>query len=59
MDRDERRKWIEAMDVEISDLIEREAFQLVSRDEPLGKDKQIVKSMWTFRRKRKPDGTVS
>ena len=35
MSGEERRKWIESMDVEISDLNEREAYELVSREDVL------------------------
>ena len=56
---EERRKWIESMDVEMSDLTERNAYELVSREEVLKQGHNIVKSMWAFRRKRRPDGSVS
>ena len=55
----ERRKWIESMDTEITDLMEREAFELVPRSEVSKLGKRVIKSMWAFRRKRRPDGTVS
>ena len=55
----ERKKWMEAMDVEMNDLIERKAFELIPRSEPLSIGKKIIKSMWAFRRKRRPDNTVS
>ena len=56
---EERLKWIESMDVEMSDLIERNAFELVPRSQVLQAGQKIVKSMWAFRRKRRPDGSVS
>ena len=59
MSEEERLKWIEAMDVEISDLVERNAFDLVPRSQALQAGHNIVKSMWAYRRKRRPDGTVS
>ena len=59
MSEEERLKWIEAMDVEISDLVERNAFDLVPRSQALQAGHNIVKSMWTYRRKRRPDGTIS
>lgn len=59
MDGEERRKWIESMDVEISDLVDRNAFELVDREAVLKGGDPVVKSMWAFRRKRKPDGTIS
>ena len=37
MDKEKRLKWMQALDNEISDLAEREAFQLVPRSEPLSK----------------------
>ena len=59
MQGDERRKWMEAMDAEIKELTVRKAFEFVPREEPLKAKKQIVKSLWAFRRKRRPDGAVS
>ena len=47
------------MDTEMSDLIERKAFELVPRSKPLSLGKKIIKSMWAFRRKRQPDNTIS
>ncbi len=59
MSGEERFKWIESMDVEMSDLTERQAYELVPRNDVLALGKKVVKSMWAFRRKRKPDGSVS
>ena len=59
MQGDERRRWMEAMDNEISELIERKAFEFVPCSDPMSKGKQIVKSLWAFRRKRRPDGSIS
>lgn len=59
MPEEERLKWMEAMDIELSELSDRGAFEFVPRTEPLEKEKPITKSLWTFRRKRRPDGTVS
>ena len=56
---EERRKWMESMDEEINDLNERQAYELVPRSEVLKAGKKIVKSMWAFRRKRRPDNTIS
>ena len=56
---DERRKWIESMDVEMSDLVERKAFELVPRSAAADAGQRIVKSKWAFRRKRRPDNTIS
>lgn len=59
MDSTERFKWLEAMDKEIQDLVDRNSFELVPRSEPMSKGEQIIKSMWAFRRKRKPSGEIS
>ena len=59
MDTSERLKWLEAMDTEMSDLVERQAFELVPRQQVLADNKKVVKSMWAFRKKRKPNGDVS
>ena len=56
---DERQRWIEAFDVEMSDLTERQAYELVPRSDVLQAGKKIIKSMWALRRKRKPDGSIS
>ena len=56
---DERHKWIESMDVEMSDLVERKAFELVPRSEASKNGQRVVKSKWAFRKKRRPDNTVS
>ena len=59
MQGEERSKWMDAMDAEIRELGERKAFEFVPRSEPLKLKKQVVKSLWAFRRKRRPDGTIS
>jgi hypothetical protein len=59
MGTEERKKWLESMDVEISDLVEREAFEFVPRSVPRQLNEPVIKSMWAYRRKRKPDGTIS
>jgi hypothetical protein len=59
MDPTERAKWLKSMDIEIQDLIDRKSFVLVPRSEPKSKGEQIIKSMWAFRRKRKPNGELS
>eukprot|EP00977_Amphora_coffeiformis_P012588 scaffold3140_cov87-Amphora_coffeaeformis.AAC.1 len=55
----ERAKWLQAMDQEINDLLDRNTFELVPRSEPNSKNEQVIKSMWAFRRKRKPNGEIS
>eukprot|EP00977_Amphora_coffeiformis_P018639 scaffold6616_cov121-Amphora_coffeaeformis.AAC.1 len=47
------------MDQEINDLLDRNTFELVPRSEPNSKNEQVIKSMWAFRRKRKPNGEIS
>ena len=59
MDKVERVLWLKAMDAEISELSDREAVELVPRSEPKQLNEEIVKSTWAFRKKRKPDGSVS
>jgi hypothetical protein len=56
---EERCKWIEAVDAEMSDLTECKACELVPQSEGLAKGKQVIKSVWAFRRKRRLDGSVS
>eukprot|EP00977_Amphora_coffeiformis_P023186 scaffold12381_cov86-Amphora_coffeaeformis.AAC.2 len=55
----ERAKWLQAMDQEINDLLDRNTFELVPRSEPNSKNEQVIKSMWAFRCKRKPNGEIS
>ena len=59
MQGEERRKWMDAMDAEMKELAGRKAFEFVPREEPIKLKKQVVKSLWAFRRKRRPDGTIS
>ena len=56
MDGLECKKWLESMDVEMSDLVAQNAFEFVPREEATRANKQVIKSMWAFRRKRCPDG---
>eukprot|EP00977_Amphora_coffeiformis_P005344 scaffold1142_cov83-Amphora_coffeaeformis.AAC.1 len=44
----ERAKWLQAMDQEINDLLDRNTFKLVPRSEPNSKNEQVIKSMWAF-----------
>ena len=49
--------WYEAMDVELDALRQKNTMTEIDRsDVPIGK--QIVKSTWAFRRKRRPNGEV-
>ena len=47
----ERLKWIESMDAEMQDLTDCNAYKLVKRHEATSRGKQVIKSMWAFRRK--------
>ena len=47
------------MDAEMQDLTDRNAYELVKHHKATSKGKQVIKSMWAFRRKRRPDGSVS
>ena len=51
--------WMHAMDSEVTELLEWNAIEFVARSEALANNEQVVKSMWAFRRKRKPDGSIS
>ncbi|KAL7565609.1 hypothetical protein ACA910_018971 [Epithemia clementina (nom. ined.)] len=53
----ERRKWREAMDTELNELESRNTFRMVPRH--IARGKEIVDCMWTLRKKRLPDGTIS
>ena len=57
MDQEEQEKWFIAMDRELDELEEKGTFTLVPRRAANGKE--IVDSMWTLKRKRLPDGTLS
>ena len=57
LSREEQDKWIAAMDKELNELEAKQTFKLVPRSKANGKE--IVDVMWTFVRKRKPDGTIS
>ena len=59
MQGEERKRWMDALDTEISDLAERNAYELVPRESVLAQGKKVVKSMWALRRKRKPSGEIS
>ena len=59
MDPDERAKWFDSMDEELKVLFESGVMEFVSRDFVVSQRKEIVKSTWAFRKKRKPDGSVS
>ena len=54
---EERTKWYIAMDKELNELEAKGTFRLVPRSKAAGKE--IVDTMWTLKRKRLPDGTIS
>lgn len=54
---DEIERWYEAMDVELQALHDKETMIEIDRcDVPTGK--QIIKSTWAFKRKRRPNGEI-
>ena len=56
---EERSKWFDSMDEEIRALFESGACEFVDRDEATRQNKQVVKSTWAFRKKRRASGEVS
>ena len=48
----------EAMEAEWSQLTEMEAWEIVPRDKAIKMGKRVIDSVWAFRRKRYPDGSV-
>ena len=54
---EEQEKWFIAMDRELDELEGKGTFRLVPRSNAKGKE--IVDTMWTLKRKRLPDGTIS
>ena len=59
MDPEEFLKWLKSMDTEMSNLIEHWAFELVPHVGIIQANKKIVKSVWAFCQKQKPDGSAS
>ena len=55
----ERDKWFDSMDEELKALFESDACQFIDRAEVVRRKKEIVKSTWAFRKKRKPSGEVT
>jgi hypothetical protein len=55
---EERNKWLDSMDEEISQLYKQDTFEFVSRSEVEKQGEEIVKTTWAFRKKRKPSGEV-
>ena len=54
---DEIERWYEAMDIELGALREKQTMSEIPRS-AVPPDKQIVKSTWAFRRKRRPNGEI-
>jgi Reverse transcriptase (RNA-dependent DNA polymerase) len=55
----EQAAWFEAMDDEIQALLRKHTFVKVDREIAVQLNAEIVGTTWVFRRKRKPDGTVT
>lgn len=54
---EEKKRWLEAMDVEIQQLWEKGTFRPIDKSE-VPKGAQILGSTWVFKRKRHPDGLL-
>ena len=59
MDAEEQDRWFDSMDEEIQALFKSGACEFMDREEVLKQKKEIVKSTWAFRKKRKPSGEVT
>lgn len=55
---EDREGFIEAMKVEMEQLLKMDAFVKVPRQKALDEGKTIIDSTWAFRRKRFPDGSL-
>jgi hypothetical protein len=55
---EDREGFIEAMKVEMDQLLKMKAFVKVPRQKALDEGKTIIDSTWAFRRKRFPDGSL-
>ena len=55
----EKAGWFDAMNAELDELMFKKTFNLVPRSTAASRGKDIIPVMWVFRRKRKPDGTVT
>jgi len=53
----ELRHWMDAIDDELQALYDKQCYTLVDKEEAEGH--QIVDSTWVFKRKRRPDGSLS
>lgn len=57
MEDSEQELWLDAMDLEILELVKKHTFVVVPRAE--AGTREIVPSTWVFKRKRRPDGEIS
>ena len=58
MDPQEREQWFDSMDEELQALWENGTFEFVDRSEVEKAAKEIVRTTWAFRKKRRPSGEV-
>jgi hypothetical protein len=56
MDTDERSKWYDTMDAELSSLFECDCFDIVRISE--ARNQQIIPCTWALRKKYHPDGSL-
>ena len=54
MDAEERNKWFDSMDEELTALFKSGACEFVNKDDVIKAKHEIVKTTWAFRKKRKP-----
>ena len=54
----DREQFLEAMELEITQLTERATWTIVPRNQALNRGKRVLPGTWTFRRKRYPDGRI-
>ena len=54
----DREGFIKAMNIEIEQLNDMEAFVTVPRQKAIDEGRQVIECTWAFKRKRYPDGTV-
>ena len=57
VDQEERTAWTQAMELELQELANKQTFCMVDRS--AAGTNEIIPSTWVFKRKRKPDGSVS
>jgi len=54
----DREGFIKAMNLEIEQLNDMEAFVTVPRQKAIDEGRQVIECTWAFKRKHYPDGTV-